>query len=71
MDNPRYVVVSMMDEPQGSSQFPGVRTAAYTAAPVVKKVVMRIGPMLGVMPDERREVDLSELMPLIARDDGE
>ncbi len=71
MDNPRYVVLTMMDEPQGSKQFPGVRTAAYTSAPVVKKVVMRIGPMLGIIPDERRDVDVSELMPLVAQDEGD
>lgn len=71
MDNPRYVVLTMMDEPQGSSQFPGVRTAAYTSAPVVKKVVTRIGPMLGIIPDERRDVDISELMPLLSHDKGD
>lgn len=71
MDNPQYVVVAMMDEPQGDAQHPGIRTAAYTSAPVVKKVVMRIGPMLGIIPDERRDVDLSELMPLVADDKGE
>lgn len=65
MDNPRYVILTMMDEPKGSAQSYGVRTAAYTSAPVVKKVVTRIGPMLGIIPDERRDVDLSELMPLL------
>jgi cell division protein FtsI (penicillin-binding protein 3) len=71
MDNPRYVILTMMDTPKGSAQFPGVRTAAYTAAPVVKKVVMRAAPMLGIMPDVRRDVDLSELMPLIKPDKEE
>ncbi|TNE43935.1 MAG: penicillin-binding protein 2 [Sphingomonadales bacterium] len=71
MDNPRYVVLAMMDEPQGSHEHPGVRTAAYTSAPVVKKVVTRIGPMLGIMPDERRDVDISELMPLLSQDKGD
>ncbi|GLT02184.1 peptidoglycan glycosyltransferase [Sphingobium jiangsuense] len=70
MDNPRYVVLTMMDEPQGSKEFPGVRTAAYTSAPVVRKVVMRIGPMLGIIPDERRDVDVSELMPLVGKNKG-
>tara|TARA_R110000782_G_scaffold167129_5_gene259187 strand:+ start:37747 stop:39450 length:1704 start_codon:yes stop_codon:yes gene_type:complete len=68
MDNPKYVILTMMDEPKGSAEFPGVRTAAYTAAPVVKKVVMRIGPMLGIIPDERRDVDISELTPLLWQD---
>ncbi len=65
MDNPRYVVVVMIDEPKGNAYSSGQRTAGYTAAPVVKKVVMRAGPMLGVFPDESRDVDVSELTPLL------
>lgn len=65
MDNPRYVVVAIMDEATGAF---GLRTAAWTAAPVVKRVVERTGPMLGVMPDERRDVDISDLMPLLHGD---
>jgi cell division protein FtsI (penicillin-binding protein 3) len=68
MDDPRYVVVVMMDEPQGSARFPGVRTAAYTAAPVVKAFVARAGPLLGVYPEANRDIDISELMPLVEAD---
>jgi len=65
MDNPRYVVLVMVDEPKGNAFSFGQRTAGYTAAPVVKQVVMRAGPMLGVFPDESRDVDVSELTPLL------
>ncbi|WP_088184754.1 peptidoglycan D,D-transpeptidase FtsI family protein [Sphingobium sp. Z007] len=65
MDNPRYVVVAIMDEATGQY---GLRTAAWTAAPVVKRVVERTGPMLGVLPDESRDVDISDLMPLLHGD---
>ncbi|MBH1991917.1 MAG: penicillin-binding protein 2 [Sphingomonadaceae bacterium] len=68
MDNPRYVVLVVMDEATGAF---GLRTAAWTAAPVVKRVVERTGPMLGVMPDERRDVDISDLMPLLWKPKGE
>lgn len=68
MDNPRYVVLAMMDEPRGNAETFGLRTAAWTAAPVVKRVVERTGPMLGVLPDERRDVDISDLMPLLHGD---
>ncbi|WP_447763703.1 peptidoglycan D,D-transpeptidase FtsI family protein [Sphingopyxis panaciterrae] len=67
MDNPRYVILAMIDEPKGNAFSSGQRTAGYTAAPVVKKVVMRAGPMLGVFPDETRDVDVSELTPLLWR----
>lgn len=71
MDNPRYVVLTMMDEPKGNAQTFGLRTAAWTAAPVVKRVVERTAPMLGIMPDEQRDVDISDLMPLLGGDKGE
>jgi cell division protein FtsI (penicillin-binding protein 3) len=66
MDAPRYVVIVMLDSPQGA-----VRTAAYTAAPVVDRFIMRAGPMLGVMPDPSRDINVDELMPLIWHRPGE
>jgi cell division protein FtsI (penicillin-binding protein 3) len=65
MDHPRYVVIAMLDEPKGTADTFGFATAAWTAGPVISRVVSRIGPLLGVMPDERRDVDESELLPLI------
>jgi cell division protein FtsI (penicillin-binding protein 3) len=69
MDNPRYVVIVMIDEPKGNAYSSGQRTAGWTAAPVVRKVVTRAGPMLGVFPDESRDVDVSELTPLLRRNE--
>lgn len=65
MDKPRYVVIVMIDEPSGNQASSFQRTAGWTAAPVVARLVPRIGPMLGVIPDDRRDVDVSELMPLL------
>lgn len=71
MDNPRYVVLVMVDEPKGNAYSSGQRTAGWTAAPVVRKVVMRAGPMLGVIPDESRDVDVSDLTPLLWKNRAE
>lgn len=65
MDHPRYVVIAMLDEPQGTAASSYQRTAAWNAAPIVGRVVPRIGPLLGVMPDETRDIDTTELSPLI------
>lgn len=70
MDNPRYVVISMIDEPAGNAASSFQRTAAYTAAPVISNLVPRIGPMLGVMPDNKRDVNISELTPLLWKSGG-
>lgn len=65
MDKPRFVVISMMDEPQGTAATSYQRTAAWNAAPVIQRVVPRIGPLLGVMPDETRDIDITDLRPLV------
>lgn len=65
MDRPRYVVVTVLDEPRGTVAAQGQRTAAFTAAPIVRELVPRIGPMLGVLPDADRDVDISDLRYLI------
>ena len=71
MDRPRYVVIAMLDEPKGTAAASGQRTAAWNAAPVVGRVVPRIGPLLGVVPDDSRDVDLSDLAPLVPHGGGE
>ncbi len=50
MTAPRYVVFAMLDEPTGTKKTFGYATGGWVAAPVVGKVIARIGPMLGVRP---------------------
>ena len=71
MDRPRYVVIAMLDEPKGTAAASGQRTAAWNAAPVVGRVVPRIGPLLGIVPDDSRDIDLTDLAPLIPHGGGE
>ena len=71
MDHPRYVVIAMLDAPQGTLATSGQRTAAWNAAPMVGRLVPRIGPLLGVMPDATRDVDITDLAPLVGSGDGE
>ena len=56
MDAPRYVVVTMIDDPSA-----GLRSAGLVAAPVFKNVVNRIAPVLDVAPDMEREPDTRAL----------
>jgi cell division protein FtsI (penicillin-binding protein 3) len=65
MDNPRYVVFAMVDEPKGLKRTYGYATGGWVAAPVVGNVVERIAPLLGVA---RRDLELPaprELGPLL------
>ena len=71
MDKPRYVIIVMYDEPKGTAASSYQRTAAWNAAPTVGRLVPRIGPMLGVLPDETRDIDLTDLKPLVGDGGGE
>ena len=65
MDRPRYVIIAMLDEPKGTLASSFQRTAAWNAAPIVGRLVPRIGPLIGVRPDDTRDVDISDIKPLI------
>jgi cell division protein FtsI (penicillin-binding protein 3) len=71
MDKPRYVVIAMMDSPKRVEANQFQTTAAYTAAPVVSRVIARTGAILGVIPDDHADVDQRDVMPLLWRAPGE
>ncbi|WP_064709498.1 peptidoglycan D,D-transpeptidase FtsI family protein [Rhizobium bangladeshense] len=48
MDKPKYMVLSIIDAPKTGVH--GGRTAASTAAPMVKEIIARAAPLLGVQP---------------------
>lgn len=45
---PRYVVFAMLDEPRGNNRTRGHATGGMVAAPIVAKIISRIGPALGI-----------------------
>jgi cell division protein FtsI (penicillin-binding protein 3) len=65
MDEPRYVIIAMLDDPKATKETYGFHTAGWNVAPVISKVVSRIGPVLGIRPDERRDANLSEVLPFV------
>ena len=68
-DEPRYVMVVMLDEPKATAETFGFRYAGWNVAPVVSKTISRIAPMLGVRPDKRREPNMAEVLPFIRQED--
>jgi cell division protein FtsI (penicillin-binding protein 3) len=48
MHKPKYIVLSIIDAPKTGEH--GGRTAASTAAPMVKQIISRSAPLLGVKP---------------------
>ncbi len=51
IDDPRYVVFVMVDEPKPAADSYGYATAGWVAAPAVGKVITNMGTVLGLMPD--------------------
>ena len=50
MNDPQFIITIMIDNPKGQKFSYGYRTAGWVAAPVVKRLVTRIAPILNVKP---------------------
>ncbi|WP_218048895.1 peptidoglycan D,D-transpeptidase FtsI family protein [Curvivirga aplysinae] len=50
MHKPKYVVYVMLDEPKGNKKTFGYATGGWVAAPIIKQIVTRAAPILGVTP---------------------
>ncbi len=70
MDQPRYVVVVIVDEPKGIERTHGYATGGWVAAPVVRKVVERMGPMVGIRPHPAAEVAGMDQLLIPAKAEG-
>ena len=65
MDAPRYAMVILIDEPQRENAQSG-KTAAWNAGDVSGRIIQRVGPMLGVLPDFDPGLDRA-LIPAVLR----
>lgn len=50
MDNPRYLIHVMIDEPRPNAHSQGYATGGWVAAPVVGRVIEQMGPLYGMAP---------------------
>ena len=71
MDNPRYAIIVMLDEPKATPETYGFATAGWNAVPTAGKIIERIAPLLGVRPIFTDE-DIAKLAKLAksAKKDG-
>jgi cell division protein FtsI (penicillin-binding protein 3) len=69
MDEPRFVMVMMLDEPKATAETFGFSTAGWNIAPAFGRTVSRIAPMLGVRPDKKREPNMAEVLPYVREKD--
>ncbi|MEQ8599405.1 MAG: penicillin-binding protein 2 [Devosia sp.] len=65
LDNPRYAMVIMVDEPKAENAQTGT-TAGWNAGTLTGRVVQRVAPMLGIAPDFSEAVD-QQIVPAEVR----
>ena len=74
MNAPKYAVYFMLDDPKGNASTGGYSTAGAVSAPGAGRVIARIGPMLGLMPETGAQLAATQAtlaMPLtVARPAG-
>ena len=71
MSQPQYLVVVLLDEPKGVNSVRGQNTGGWVAAPVVGKVIRRIGPMKAIVPMLDPALDPSVAATLVEVDGDE
>jgi cell division protein FtsI (penicillin-binding protein 3) len=57
MNQPRYVVLAIVDDPKGTKETYGFATGGWIGAPVVGRTVTRIAPLLGVKPLDEKSIE--------------
>jgi cell division protein FtsI (penicillin-binding protein 3) len=65
LDNPRYAMVIIVDEPKRENEQSGV-TAGWNAGEVTGRIIARAAPMLGIGPDFGEMID-ANLVPIELR----
>ena len=63
-NDPRYVVLIMLDEPKPAEGTHGYKTAGWNAVPTAGRVIERIAPILGVAP--KREDPIADALQALA-----
>jgi cell division protein FtsI (penicillin-binding protein 3) len=61
---PRYAIYMMLDEPKANAASHGYRTAGQIVAPATSKVVARIGPMLGLLPETEQAAAIAATLAI-------
>ena len=64
LDDPRYAMVIMVDEPKRENPQSGT-TAGWNAGAVTGRIVQRVAPMLGIAPDFSEMTDLNLVPPAL------
>jgi cell division protein FtsI (penicillin-binding protein 3) len=56
INSPRYLVYAMVDAPHADASTHGFTTGGWIAGPVVRTIISRVAPMLGLLPASPEEL---------------
>lgn len=62
IDDPKYLIFAMLDEPKGIKETFNLISAGMTAAPMVGNIIRRVGPLMGIAPTQTDEIEFEDLM---------
>ena len=62
IDEPKYLVFAMLDEPKGIKETFNLISGGMVAAPMVGDIIRRVGPLMGVEPKKQNEFEYDDLM---------
>jgi cell division protein FtsI (penicillin-binding protein 3) len=58
INDPKYVMLTLVDEPHGNKDSHGYATAGWTVAPATSRIIERIAPLLGVTPVDENSPEI-------------
>jgi cell division protein FtsI (penicillin-binding protein 3) len=64
IQDPKYLVLVMVDEPHGNKKSFGFATGGWVAAPVVSRIVQRAAPILGVPAVDENSPEIRRLLDI-------
>ncbi|HZS85245.1 MAG TPA: penicillin-binding protein 2 [Stellaceae bacterium] len=64
INDPRYLVLAIVDEPHGTPKTHGFATGGWTAAPVVGHAIQRMAPLLGIPPVDENAPEIRSALAI-------
>ena len=62
INDPKYLIFAMLDEPQGIEETFNLISAGMTAAPLVGNIISRVGPLMGIPTTHKGEKEYDDFM---------
>jgi len=67
---PRYLILAVLDEPKGTKKTYNYATGGWVAAPVIKQVIERMGPLVGIAPVDETSPDVQRDLAITVTSEG-